>query len=371
MTNLYAAHDQWITRPADERFWGLDDLLAHLSAERQAARESRGAIKRFRIEAVPVTGYDSPDLRLVGDESPEGLSFTHWSFGQLCSVADAPASYLRRLPADLAATNLNHGLRRDGLPDTLQFLANDETRQLRSITRDYTRFWNEDLVSALGPTLDRGWRVPPARPATDDPRARPATDADILPNQGDFGLSVKVGDMIGPAGVYCGDRDLFVFLVQPDRVIDDGNQGPMRGVFLWNSEVGAGSFKIRSFLLENVCGNHIVWGASDVQEIRGRLRGNRILTASREMTAQIRGYAEASSTVEENMIRESRAFFLGKDRGDRRAGPGDQIHRRDSRGDRGSVPVRGPLGVGGEVAAHDRLGFRPRADQALAARTTR
>jgi hypothetical protein len=29
---------------------------------------------------------------------------------------------------------------------------------------------------------------------------------DILSNQGNFGLSVKVGDMIAPAGVYAGDR---------------------------------------------------------------------------------------------------------------------------------------------------------------------
>jgi hypothetical protein len=296
-------------------FWGLDDLLSHLSAERHAARESRREIKNIRIEAVPVAGFDSPDLRLLVDnELPEGLSFTHWSFGQLSAVSEAPASYLRRLPADITSTNLNHGLRRDGLPDTLQFLANGETRQLRSITRDYTRFWNDDLVSALGPALDRGWRVPPARPATDDPRARAATDDDILTNQADFGLSVKVGDMIAPAGVYCGDRDLFVFLVQPDRIIDDGNQGLMRGVFLWNSEVGAGSFKVRSFLLENVCGNHIVWGASDIQETRFRHRGNRILTASREMTAQLRDYADASAIVEEDMIRKSRAFVLGKDR---------------------------------------------------------
>ena len=255
--NLYAAHHQWMTRPADERFWGLDDLLDHLRAERRAARESRRPINDFRVEAAPVVGYDSPDLRLIAGDTGESLGFTHWSFGQLCSVADAPASYLRRLPPDLAAINLNHGLRRGGLPDSLQVLANADTGHLRCLTRDYARFWNEDLVTALVPALDLGWRVPPARPANDDPRARPATEADILPGQGAFGLSVKLGDLIAPAGVYCGDRDLFVFLVHAERTIDDGNQGLMRGVFLWNSEVGAGAFKVRTFYLENVCGNHV------------------------------------------------------------------------------------------------------------------
>ena len=48
-----------------------------------------------------------------------------------------------------------------------------------------------------------------------------------------------------------------MFLVNPNRILDDGNKGLMRGVFLWNSEVGKGAFKMKSFYLENVCGNHI------------------------------------------------------------------------------------------------------------------
>lgn len=312
--NLYDAHRQWSVRPADERFWGFDDLSERLRADRQAARESRRMTRRLRVESVPVIGCDSPDLRLLGDDSEDALSFTHWSFGQLCTVADAPAAYLRRLSPELAATNLNHGLTRDNLPSHLQFLADSRTNQVRSLTRDFTRYWNNDLIGALGPALDLGWRVPPARPAVDDPRARPATASDILPDQGDFGLSVQVGDMIAPAGVYCGDRDLFVFLVHPARVIDDGNRGLMRGMFLWNSEVGAGAFKVRTFYLENVCGNHICWGASEVREIKVRHRGDRILRADREMIDQLRDYAEASCAVEEEMLRKARAHALGEDR---------------------------------------------------------
>jgi hypothetical protein len=111
MSNLYAAHNQWMTRPADERYWSLEELLAHSRAERHASHESRTAIEDIRAEAVRVAGYDSPDLRLVAG-CGDPLSLTHWSFGQLCAAADAPASYLRRLSANLAATNLNHGLRR-------------------------------------------------------------------------------------------------------------------------------------------------------------------------------------------------------------------------------------------------------------------
>ena len=188
------------TRPADERFWGLDDLLAHSREERRASVESRTAIGDIRAEAVHVAGYDSPDLRLVAGGG-DALSLTHWSFGQLCTAADAPASYLRRLPADLAAVNLNHGLRPDGggrqapVPQQCRIGAGPEHHA--GLCPALER--RPDL--GLAPALDLGWRVPPARPAVDDPRARPATEADILPNQGTFGLSVKLGDMIAPAGV--------------------------------------------------------------------------------------------------------------------------------------------------------------------------
>ncbi|MEJ7663389.1 MAG: hypothetical protein WKG07_29515 [Hymenobacter sp.] len=140
----------------------------------------------------------------------------------------------------------------------------DSNWTVRSLPSAYSRLWNADVVDGLVPALDWGWRVPPARPAVDDPRARPATVEDILLGQESFGLSVKVGDMLAPAGVYAGDRDMFIFLVNPNRVIDDGMKGLMRGVFVWNSEVGAGAFKVRTFYLENVCGNHIVWSASGV-----------------------------------------------------------------------------------------------------------
>ena len=110
------------------------------------------------------------------------------------------------------------------------------------------------------------------------------------------------------------EDDLFVFLVHTERVIDDGNSGMMRGVFLWNSEVGAGSFKVRTFYLENVCGNHIVWGASGVREVRLRHRGDRILTADREMVAQLRDYADTPAGVDEGMIRRARLHVLGDDR---------------------------------------------------------
>ena len=174
-----------------------------------------------------------------------------------------------RLPARLACQCLNYGLERHkDIVVKCLFENKDDFTELRAVTKPrYARIWDLDVVRAIKPALDLGWRVPPARPCPDDPRARPATKEDIL-EQGDFWGSIKEGDMIAPAGVYRGDRDSFIFLVNPERTVDDGGAGLMRGVFVQNSEVGKSSFRISTFLLENVCSNHIVWGASEFRELK-------------------------------------------------------------------------------------------------------
>jgi hypothetical protein len=53
---------------------------------------------------------------------------------------------------------------------------------------------------------------------------------------------------------------MFVFLINPVRDLADGRF--MRGAFVYNSEVRDGAYTIETFLLENVCGNHICWGAT-------------------------------------------------------------------------------------------------------------
>ncbi len=47
-------------------------------------------------------------INVLGREAP--VAPTNWSFGQMCSLVGAPASYLRQLPAPLAGINLQHAL---------------------------------------------------------------------------------------------------------------------------------------------------------------------------------------------------------------------------------------------------------------------
>ena len=204
MSNLFEASRQWATRPNDERFWGLEDLEVHLAPLRKASELLPTSLGQ--LKAVP----NKRDLRIVGEDD-RTFQVTNWSFGQLCRAADAPPEYLSGLPARLASQCLNRGfdINRDVTVNCL-LQKRGEATELRSImSTKYSRIWDLDVVRAIKPALENGWRVPPARPATEDPRARPATKEDII-EQGNFWGSIKEGDMIAPAGVYRGDRDSFI-----------------------------------------------------------------------------------------------------------------------------------------------------------------
>ena len=312
--NLMSASNQWLTRPNDERFWGLADMREEMASQKRNSREADTDIRSMKAVVV------NNDIALTGEKNlPTFMS--HWSFGQLSGLVGAPANYLRSLSPELAVQNINHGLSRLSDNDKAQtkiLLHKNGRWMARALTStSYGRIWNLDIVNCLTPALDRGWMVPPARPVgigQPDPRARKATITDIVPGQEDFGLSVKVGDMIAPAGAYASDRDMFVFMVNPKRIIDDGNKGLMRGMFVWNSEVGGGAFKVKTFYLENVCGNHIVWGASNIKEIKIIHREKSIEGFDVKTLNQLQEYADMSSTVEEGLLLKARQMTLGDNR---------------------------------------------------------
>lgn len=311
MSNLYAASNQWATRPADERFWNLRDMQTALETDRADCYE-----RDLRISDMQAVANGN-ELCLQG-EAGIPVRLNNWSFGQLCNRIGAPAGYLQQLPINLALANVQHGLQNVGRSDENDaklLLHKNGVWTARALTTPtYGRIWNSEVCESLLPVLDKGWMIPPARPNCEDVRARPATAADILPNQDDFGLSVKIGDMIAPAGCYAGDRDLFVFLVNPSRIIDDGGRGLMRGVFVQNSEVGSAAFSVRTFYLENICGNHIVWGASKVNQFRLIHKKNAVIGFDSRMMRALGDYCEASAVQDECKIFAAKQTSLGKDK---------------------------------------------------------
>lgn len=305
--NLYAASNQWATRPADQRFATLAELYEATNRYRESART---ALVPYADLSIRPSGADGADLELVG-RAGTPAKLTHWAFGQLSRNAGAPADYLRSLPAELACRNLSYGLaKNDGSANLL--IHSNGSLVVRSATSDkYSRIWDSEVVRRLLPFTSEGWVTPPARPAQENaPGARIATEQDCGPH-----TLIRPGEWIAPAGLYASDHDLFVFLVNPERRLNDGTDGGLsRGFFVSNSEVGAAALKVVTFMFRHVCGNHIVWGAESAQELRIVHRGNADERFGRELAAEIRRYSEQSAGEDEQRIRQAQTFSLGTDK---------------------------------------------------------
>jgi hypothetical protein len=310
MTNTITdAAQQWATRPVDERFWTLQE--ARVAAEQHAANavETVARPENLRVEA-----HDN-SVKLIGANG-QSADFSHFSFGQFCRTVSAPADYLRRLPAQLAAHNLDEGIKLLDDPakdQQLMFHQQGDALTLRSYTSDrYSRVWNWELADRLLPYTNQGWRVPPALAAVgNDPRARPAIAEDLIEgNRG--GNQLRVGDMIAPAGVYVSDHDCFFFLVNPERSFGEGDRY-MRGMIWRNSEVGDGALIGLAFIFDGVCGNHIIWGVQESLEFRLRHVGE-VQSRWGEARVKIRSYADRAGDDEMTMINRAKAFSLGDDR---------------------------------------------------------
>jgi hypothetical protein len=276
---LFHANQQWSTRPADQEFPTVQALFDATKAYADTARERPNvSVNSLRVEAI------DGDVQLVG-RGGVPARLTHWSFGQLAARVEAPASYLRDLPATLAAQNLNHGLARRVASDqdataNLLFHTNGSLL-LRAITSDkYSRVWNYEVAERLLELQASGWT-----PATPDVR------------------SMGEGDRVP---LYASDHDMFAFLMHPDREVREiGNpSGLKRGLIAGNSEVGGGSLWLLRFLYREMCGNHIIWGAEDVSEIRARHVGN-VRDTFAKWQIDIRRYLDESPLAQEAKIAEA------------------------------------------------------------------
>lgn len=249
---------EWFSRPDDERFLSLTELYdtVRSRADRAHARTIESAA--IRVEA---TRDNAERLELLVPGQRQAIAPTHWSYGQLCSLVGAPSTYMRQLPAPLAAINLQHGLlnHRAELVKTLEL--DDGRVELRAVTGpEYGRIWDHELVSAVmkiagNGTGDTMWKVPGVldwATMTHNPFVDITKDTTTL---------------------YASDRDVFLFLVDDTRPIEAGrlpNGEPdlyFRGFYAWNSEVGSKTLGIASFYLRAVCANRNLWGTQNFEEI--------------------------------------------------------------------------------------------------------
>ncbi|AJC83448.1 hypothetical protein IE4803_PD00249 (plasmid) [Rhizobium etli bv. phaseoli str. IE4803] len=249
---------EWFSRPDDERYLSLGELYDAVKSRADRAHARTVESSAIRVEASR-NNAERLELIVPGDRQP--IAPTHWSYGQLCSLVGAPATYMRQLPAPLAAINLQHGLlnHRAELVKTLEM--DDGRVELRAVTGpEYGRIWDHELVSAVmkiagNGTGDTIWKVPGLldwTSMTHNPFVDITKDTTTL---------------------YASDRDVFLFLVDDTHPIEAGrlrNGEPdlfFRGFYAWNSEVGSKSLGIASFYLRAVCANRNIWGSENFEEI--------------------------------------------------------------------------------------------------------
>lgn len=173
----------------------------------------------------------------LGDDGAFALN--HWSFSQLCGLSGVSKETLNRLTPTTASQALRETIPSGSKP--LQILtSNDAVRSIHGVT--YSRLWNADLLSMISEFA-----------------------TDFEPPQKGAG---------GATGLYCGEQDLFCFLIDPGGWTEIGGEAFAPGFFVWNSEVGKRSVGVQTFWFQAVCQNHIVWDAVEVIDFSRKHTGN-------------------------------------------------------------------------------------------------
>lgn len=285
------AFTQWATRPSDERFETLASLRAHVAKRRGLSRSVDVALNRTHVE-VTADGTLAINSVIAPSEP------SHWAFTQFCGNLKAPAAYLRELPKQLLADNLNHGLR-NAPREAVKFMTieneDGDINTLQAVTSPtYGRIWDADCVDAVGRIVERsGGRF-------HNPLAY-ATG----------GTTNKLGGRTVPSGLYASDRDVFMFMIDGGSDLEVGPRAQLnRGFFVKNSEVGAATFEVTTFMFNRCCGNHIVWGAKNVNTISIRHTSGGPRRFETHALPALMQYVNSSAEQEVSAVKKAMAYAL-------------------------------------------------------------
>ena len=274
--------DQWWKRPDDEKFLSLESLYA--SKRNMANTMQSVVVNTHELEVVGEVDEANPTRGSVSVnfkgryEDTEALP-THWSFGQLSQLSGAPASYLRDLPAPLAADCVQWGLRynrsresvklyssaRKAVVDHNNHVHEHSDAQLRAATGpDYGRIYDWEIIKPVMDLVERSggaWKIPGMMTGYGNGMATYDPDVPVT---------------LETTTLFASDHDVFMFLVDDRNPIEIGrlpNGEPdlvFRGFYVSNSETGAGTAIIAAFYLRGVCANRCLWGVENFHEIKIR-----------------------------------------------------------------------------------------------------
>lgn len=249
----------WLARPKDERFINLSDMYATLRERYDNSEEFR--LKNDALEFIAPDPQTKDDIYKLSVGLPSGREVVpnHWSFGQLASLAGAPANYLRSLPTQLVAEALQWGMRYQREVTLIKTFSNKD-QLLAATGPDYGRIPDYEIVAAVqqiagNGTGDRDWKVP----------------GTLDWNTGLYNPNVPV--TLDNTTLFGSDRDLFIFLVDDLHPIEIGKLPSgepdlvFRGFYIEHSEVGKSAMRLAAFYLRAICRNRIMWGVEGFQEL--------------------------------------------------------------------------------------------------------
>ena len=232
MATLKKAHQELYRRSPDETFSTLPDLISHCVQQKEQSND----LWKPPAQIVPDLSDGQFGLKLADDGA---YHLNDWSFTQLCGLARVNKETVNRLSPETISRVFRETLPTGNKP--LQLLASRNTvRSIHGVT--YTRLWNADLLSVAHEFA-----------------------GDFTPPQTADG---------GGTGLYAGEQDMFVFLIDPSGWTEINGQAFAPGCFLWNSEVGRRSVGVSTFWFQKVCANHIVWDATEVVEFSRKHTAN-------------------------------------------------------------------------------------------------
>lgn len=247
MPHLTRAHNELYRRAPDEHFPSLDALWRHCQEQKERS------IDQWHAPVLMIPEVQNGGLALRLDQEGD-YRLNDWSFTQLCRLAEVSKDTLNKLAPQTAREVLRETI--PGGTKPLQVLTLDES--VRSIhSASYTRLYNADILG-----LAQEFAL------------------DFQPPQEAAG---------GGTGLYCGEQDMFCFLIDPLGWTEIEGETFAPGFFLWNSEVGRRTVGVQTFWFQAVCQNHIVWDAVEVVEF------------SRKHTAKVHESMDAIRRIIENL----------------------------------------------------------------------
>lgn len=259
MQNLTMASDELFRRGPDECFATFDDLHRYCVETKERSTERWHVPDEVSLEATD-RGLE------LGLRERESFRLNNWSFSQLCGLAGISRDTVNRLKP--ATANQVFRETWPGGNKPLQLLTGKESGGLvRSVHRvSYTRLYDADLLSMVR-EFATDFQPPQQAAVQGGVGSTTKTDVPFVPDP-------EPAQRPRGTGLYRGEQDMFVFLIDPTGWAEINGEAFAPGFFLWNSEVGKRSVGIQTFWFQAVCQNHIVWDAVEVVDFSRKHTAN-------------------------------------------------------------------------------------------------